>query len=561
MILQIEDGGKAEVPRSLTINGLRITLADQRFQQSAQFGAGGFKTTSTATYIYLVVPQFEGDFTIPPFEVKAKGKAFNTQPMRLTVTGGTQVPVLPALPSAPGIAPSPGTPPPSNNEAPAYFARLLLSKKKAYVGEVLPAELRFYFNSRIGGQLGERPAFGGEGFTVQKFSNATKAEEVIDGEVYTVFKFQTAITPAKAGTLEIPPAKLDARLQLPDTTGQGVPDIFGQFGGMLPPGLFSETRDVTIETSPQSLEVVPLPKEGRPDDFSGAVGRFTMETSVSPKKATPGEPITLTATITGQGNLEAMGAPTLTGDEGWRTYPPSDKLTQADSIGFSGEKAFEFPIVARTPQTRTPGVRFSFFDPTSGKFETLEADPLAVEASAAPATADATPSATGGTPAPTPVASGPADASDVLLTATAPSSWRSLLFRREFLLANAALAITWLALFAFFALRRYAVSEAGIASSRRRRAKDALKNLAVAEPKDFYQSAMECLCLCLDCDPLRVPEKLAVVPLSPEAREHLEQVVHRHAESRYAAGSSRIPEQTERTAILHAFQDLEKSRR
>lgn len=152
------------------------------------------------------------------------------------------------------------------------------------MGEVVPSELRYYFHSRISGEVGDRPNFGGEGFTAQKLSHVPKREQIVNGENYIVFGFQTGITPVKSGALEIPASSLEARLQVPGSPPPGFADIFQQFGGVLPPGMFTNSRDVRIETKPVTLEVIPVPKEGKPENFSGAIGKFKMEASANPKK-------------------------------------------------------------------------------------------------------------------------------------------------------------------------------------------------------------------------------------------------------------------------------------
>lgn len=555
LIVTVEGSTRAKMPNSISVNGLRINLADRRSSQSVQFGAGGLQTTSTTTYVYMVVPQFESDFTIPPFEIEIDGRVFRTQPLRLSVRGTAQVPSSPTLPRAPGAPPNtiPVPSQPGDDFTP-YFGELVLSKTKAYVGEVIPAELRFYFSQRVGGQLSERPTFGGEGFTVQRFSDSSRLEQVIDGEPFMVFTFKTAITPAKSGKIEIPAAKLEARLQVPGSVPPGMADIFNNFGGMLPQGMFTETQDVAVETKPVTIEVLPLPKEGQPENFSGAIGRFTMETSVSPKKTEPGEPVTLTAAISGQGNLEAMGAPTLVDDDGWRSYPPTDKLSETDAVGFSGTKTFDFPLVARTAQTRTPGLQFSFFDPVTGKYETLTADPLAVEARAAtgsPAPAASNQNAT--TPAPEPTATAVPTAQPAGAT-----SWTPLLLRREFLIANAALVVAWLAVYGILAIRRHAASEAGTAAARRRRASAVLRQAAQAGPDEFDALAFDYLCLRLGCAPLAVPDRLDRLALPDEAAAALDGIVQRHAESRYAAGHATKPLPEQQSAALNALKLLEK---
>ena len=545
----------ADVPQTLSVKGLQISLAGR----STQFEMHNFKMSSSLTYTYLVVPQVEGDFMIPPFDVQVEGKTVRTQAMRLVVTGGARgVPQMPGLPQQnPPSLPS-GPPPAGAEEGEPFFADLLLSKKKAFVGEVVPVEFRFYFNSRIGGQVGERPSFGGEGFTVQKFSNAVKREQVVNGTNYTVFSFQSAITAVKSGALEIPEATLNARLQLPGKAPQGLGDFFSNFP--LPQGMFTDNREVTLKTRPVQIEVLPLPKDGRPEDFSGAVGRFTMETSVSPKKASAGEPVNLKAVVSGQGNFEGMGAPVLIGDEGWRSYPPSDKFQSTDAVGFTGEKTFEFPLIARQNQTRTPGLRFSFFDPATEKYSVLTGEPLEVNAKAggAPPAASGAPAASQGDK-PAPAASTPASTPDVTAMAGGSSSWISLFFRREFLIANAALAVGWLAMLLILSLRKFSRSRAGRALARKKQLRDALAGLPDVEPSSFYEKARDYLFLRLNAgsDELAVAARIDSSELPPEFKASLHRVIERHGEMKYAAGGVPPPSVEERQAVLSTLKELE----
>lgn len=548
LMVTVRGARGADVPEKLSVNGLRINLAGR----STQFEMRNMKMTSTLTYTYLVVPQVEGDFTIPSFDVQIEGKTFRTQPMKLAVSGSSRMPQAPGLPQN---APMPGAPPQGSGETgEPFFADLIISKKRVFVGEVVPVELRFYFNSRIGGQVGEKPTFGGEGFTVQKFSNAVKREQIVNGENYVVFSFQTAITAVKSGALELPEATLEARLQVPGKAPAGFDSFFNNFP--LPQGMFSETQDVTVKTKSQQLDVLPLPREGKPDDFTGAVGKFTMEASVSPKKTQAGEPFTLRAAVAGQGNFDAMGAPSLTQDEGWRTYPPSDKFQSTDSIGFTGEKTFEFAIIAREDQSGTPGLKFSYFDPAAEKYVTLTQAPLPVEAKAGSAPAPAAPANADQQPPPPAAKPTPASTPDVSAMAGGSTNWSSPLFRPQFLIANAALATAWVALLLFIGLRRFSQSASGRQRARRRRTKEEVARLKSADPATFYQQALKALLLILgtENDELATAARIDLLSVSPETKQSLHRIIERHDESKYASRSTPPPSLEEReqiTDILH----------
>jgi len=553
MVITVRDARSAEVPQTLNVPGLRIELMGR----STRFEMNNFKISSSLTYTYSVLPQQAGDFDIPAIEVRAGERTLKTNPLRLSVADASTMQPPQGLPNAPlPQMPPSGGQAPSGNTIP-YFGELVLSKKKAYVGEAIPAELRYYFNSSIGGEVGDRPNLGGEGFTVQKLANVPKREQIVNGQNYIVFAFQTAITPAKSGTLEIPPAKLEARLQLPGSAPAGFDDFFRQFGGIAPPGMFTNMQEVAIETAPISLEISPPPKQDRPEDFSGAIGKFQMQASVSPKKAGPGDPITLRVVVSGQGNFDAMSAPVLVGDEEWRSYPPSEKFQSSDAIHFVGEKTYEFMLVARTDQQQTPGIRFSYFDPDTGKYETLTQNPLPVQARAGTApvqTAEATPDqkkAESPSPASTPNTAPMAKPGGT-------SRWTSLFIHPAFLMANAALGVLWVLLLFIILLRRRATSPSGQRRQKIQKLKSRLSALESCSDSEFTPLAVRCLLMALDTEsrPLDAVSLLAAWKSDEETHAVLTNLLARDEESKYSAGGVQAIDREARSRILSSLKKI-----
>src|SRR5439155_9851478 len=105
----------------------------------------------------------------------------------------------------------------------------------------------------------------------------------------------------------------------------------------------TEQRIVTLTSRPVTLEVNPLPPNA-PPSFSGAVGIFSLSSDVKPKKAQIGDPLTVTASISGRGNFDRVTAPQLESDRGWHTYPPGSSFKPNDDIGISGTKTFEMVL-------------------------------------------------------------------------------------------------------------------------------------------------------------------------------------------------------------------------
>jgi hypothetical protein len=161
----------------------------------------------------------------------------------------------------------------------------------------------------------------------------------------------------------------------------GDPFLQNFFGATVP-------KDITVASPPTDLTVLELPTEGRPPNFSGAVGSFKIASTLSSAQAPAGDPLTLRLRVTGIGNFDRVDSPMLEHLDRWKTYPPKSSFKPEDALGLKGEKTFEQPLIASQPGTQTiPGVPFSYFDPTSRHYETIRTDPVAV--TIVPSVADA----------------------------------------------------------------------------------------------------------------------------------------------------------------------------
>jgi len=111
---------------------------------------------------------------------------------------------------------------------------------------------------------------------------------------------------------------------------------------------------------------------------------------VFPTTAALGDPVTLRLHVTGSGNFDRVDSPMLEHLDHWRTYPPTPSFKPSDSIGYTGAKTFEQPLIARVVGHQDlPALRFSYFDPAAGRYVTVSAPALAV--TIAPAVGGAAP--------------------------------------------------------------------------------------------------------------------------------------------------------------------------
>jgi hypothetical protein len=456
--IKVTGPGDARPPEEISIDGLEIHATGT----SRQFEIHNFATSSSVTYNYTILPLRAGRFTIPPQIVLAGGKTLRTPELLLNVADSPGQPTT--------TRPSRGAQTQSTTAGDLVFAELIVPKKTAYVGEIVPVQIKMGFDARVHPRLVEPPEITGQGFTAQKLQQSSQNLETINGRPFEVVTFKTAIAAARAGKFEIGPVKAKAQVVVPRRRSAprsrspfdlfDLDDPFSDPFFSNPFAQFGERRDIQISSDPVALEVKPLPANA-PPSFSGAIGSFTMATDAKPKSVQVGDPITVTTTISGRGNFDRVNAPLLEDDRGWHKYPPSSKFKQDDEVGISGTKTFEMVVSPNEKKDTLPVLAFSYFDPAKERYATLrsEATAISVQGGAtAPNVASqpaSSPPATAGRPRPAvPNATKP---QDILYQLTEPSravaSFDPIYTRRGFWAAQS-IPLAALFMFAGWKIRR-----------------------------------------------------------------------------------------------------------
>ncbi len=403
------EGSRNSSSPEIAVDGLQI----QYVGPQTRIEMNNFDVSSSITHTYAVIPQREGTFTIPALKIDVGGRKLSTQPLKLVVKGGGAT-------NVPGSEDSGEA-----SDSRMAFAEWVVPKTTAYIGETVPAELRLYVASQVQMSLQHHPIVSGDGFTVQPMPKNPKITRIIrNGRSYEMVIFKTALTAVKAGHLKLEPTEINAVAQMQRRRAQrprGFPDVFND--PFFDNAFGTVSQPVIIKADALEMEIKPLPVAGRPKGFSGAIGQFTFETQASPLQVKAGDPVTVTATVSGVGSFDRMGPPVAEETAGWRAYPPSSKFKSEDDIGISGSKTFEFAMIADRPQTALPKIEFSFFDPAKEQYVTLTGDPAAVvvEGAAAPSP---TPSvAATSTTAPAAKQEEAARANDILFIRSDAGSW------------------------------------------------------------------------------------------------------------------------------------------
>ena len=140
----------------------------------------------------------------------------------------------------------------------------------------------------------------------------------------------------------------------------------------------SKTRPITGEAQVDATEVLPVPVEGRPDDYRGAVGRYRIVTQATPTAVSAGDSITLNIGIEGTGPMELVQAPPVSE---MPALTADFKVADQSLAGFVQDTTKLFSTTIRPRRegiTQIPAIPFSFFDPNTGKYETAMSDPIAI---------------------------------------------------------------------------------------------------------------------------------------------------------------------------------------
>src|SRR6266403_1040050 len=280
--IKITGANKARVPESISVDGLEIHQTGQMYESSLSFGFGGNGDSSSATYTYSVLPLKAGQFKIPPQTVRTGSDSLRTPELVLNVAQGSS--------SSRGSA---GSTQSGQTQAASKlgFAELVVAKKDAYVGEMVPAEIRLGFDPRARASLQGEPELTGQGFTTQKLQQSRETLETIEGRAYRVVTIKTAIAAARPGKFEIGPVTAKAVVVLPrrpSTSPRTRPrspfDLFNLDDPFSDPffsdpfGSMGERTELPIQSEPATLNVKPLPPNA-PPNFSGAIGNFNRTTT------------------------------------------------------------------------------------------------------------------------------------------------------------------------------------------------------------------------------------------------------------------------------------------
>ncbi|HEX9601044.1 MAG TPA: BatD family protein [Mariniflexile sp.] len=316
------------------------------------------------TYSYFLAPKSRGHFTIAQATINIGGDTYKTVPITIEVTAAVEIPKDP------------------NN--PDYIASenvhlvAEISKTNPYLNEAITVVYKLYVSPTIAvDNWNEIDSPRYNDFWSQNID--TQGQKVqngtFKGEDYRFLVLRkTVLYPQKTGKLNIEPLSLDIALRVPTNRR----DIFGSL-------LMTRTNKV-VSAGNSTITVKPLPEEGKPLDFSGAVGDFSFEVSPSKTSLEASESLQLKVAVKGNGNLKLFKLPKVSLPSSLEVYEPEHKENVNTALsGMQGSISDSYTIV---PQYKgkypIPSISFSYFDLKTESYKRITSDEIVLDVLSGP---------------------------------------------------------------------------------------------------------------------------------------------------------------------------------
>ena len=316
------------------------------------------KRSYKKTYTYFLAPKKRGNFTISQASITIKDQSYKTTPIKIQVTAAVDIPKDPNDPS--------------------YLASqnihlvAEISKTNPYLNEAITVVYKLYVSPRI--QVDnwneiDTPRF--NDFWSQNIN--TQGQKVqngkYNGEDYRFLVLRkTVLYPQKIGKLNIEPLTLDISMRVPTKRR----DIFGS--------LLMTRVNKTVSAGNKTISVKSLPEVGKPVDFTGAVGNFSLNVLTSKTELDALESLQVKVSVKGKGNLKLFKLPKISLPSSLEVYEPEhNEDVKTNVSGMLGSISDSYTVV---PQYKgkypIPSISFSYFDLKTESYKRLSSDEIII---------------------------------------------------------------------------------------------------------------------------------------------------------------------------------------
>lgn len=358
---------------------------------SSTFISNGARTTSIS-YQFELKPLRAGVFTIPAAKAVVEGKSMQSNTVSVTVSNKDNPNPQPSASS--GLAdPFFALPPeltPQQNPYEDYDGYILkenenivektknnlfiavdVSRKTCYPGEAIKAVYQLYSRVNMDAHITKRPSF--SGFSSIDLPDSTNREfEIVtrNGKQFKVYTIRSVqLYPLQTGMQTLEPAEIEANIQYKKLSNNP----------------YDPSTNVaypyTVKSDPVSVNVVPFPEAGKPVDFNGVTGNFTINASITQKELAKNEAGSVKVEVKGSGNWAMLQTPVIKWPEGIDAYEPTiTESLDSQAVPVAGNRVYIFPFSSNKPGRLTiPPVSIQFFNAESKTYQEENTQPINVD--------------------------------------------------------------------------------------------------------------------------------------------------------------------------------------
>lgn len=351
--------------RAPNIQGFEVLMGPSRSTQSStQIINGNVTSTSTITFTYILMAEKEGTYKIPGATIVADGNNYTSNSVEINVLPPDKT------------ASSSNSTRSSRNQANSgkitdkeLFITATASKTQVYEQEAILLTYKVYTQVNLTGLKGDIPDL--KGFHTQEVelpNQKTFTLEHYNGRNYnTTIWRQLVLFPQQTGKIEIPSVTFEGTVSQMIASADPF-DAFFNGGNYV-------NINKNIITPKLVIDVKELPT-GKPVNFSGGVGEFTLSSSISTQEMKTNDAVTIKLIISGTGNMKLINTPEVDFPKDFEIYDPKvDNKFNLTRNGLAGNKVIEYLAIPRHAGTYTiPPIEFSYFDLKSQSYKTLKTD-------------------------------------------------------------------------------------------------------------------------------------------------------------------------------------------
>ncbi len=352
----VEGGAK---PSRINLSAL-MPLKPRRVGSGTEMQMVNGQTAVTYSENYAIIAGQAGTMQLPAVTVVVDGQTYTTDPVEVTVS------------------------PPGTTDQLAL--ELLVSDRQCYVGQPLVMTIKWTITTGINGYRFDVPVFTSDDFYIEDVSESaaglaqeqamigdvlvtmTEDRRLIRGMAAAIISFSKVLIPKRSGPIKLAPVTVTTNVAV---GRERTNDFFNPYR--------IKYERVSVQSNPVELNVLPLPETGRPPQFYGLVGRYTISALASPVKVNVGDPITLTIRVGGSPYLTPVQWPALeqVPELAANFRIPAER---ASPVVEGGYKVFTQTIRANNDAvTAIPPIPLAYFDSQRGEYVTVRTEPIKLD--------------------------------------------------------------------------------------------------------------------------------------------------------------------------------------